>query len=117
SLIDKPQAEKLPLDRLKLSLRREFLGRLDQLDRQLREASLLKVPKGWPINLYTNLGPGKLPYALLAHVRYRDDPPALVQALLEMSTCPDLVEDRGHTYGESLSDQEKADLIEFVKTF
>jgi mono/diheme cytochrome c family protein len=115
-LKDQPGARELPLDRLKLSLRREFLGRLDRLDKQLREASLLRVRAGTPVNLYANLGPGKLPHALLAHVRHRDDPRALAKALLEMSTCPDLVEDRGHTYGEGLTDQEKADLIEFLKT-
>jgi hypothetical protein len=116
-LKDSPQARDLPLDRLKLSLRREFLGRLDRLDRQLREASLLRVRAGVPVNLYANLGPGKLPHAILAHVRHRDDPRALAQALLEMSACPDLVEDRGHTYGADLADDEKEALIEFLKTF
>jgi hypothetical protein len=108
---------RMPLDRLKLAVRGEFLGRLDRLDQQIRDASMLTVPQGTPINLYANLGPGKLAYALLAHVRYRDDPRALAEALLEMSTCPDFVEDSGHTFGENLSDQEKADLIEFMKTF
>jgi mono/diheme cytochrome c family protein len=117
TLPGKIQGRKLPLDRLKLSVRGEFLGRLDRLDRQLRQASLLTVPKGTPVNLYANLGPGKLPYALLAHVRHRDDRQALARALLQMSTCPDFVEDGGHTYGADLSDKEKADLIEFLKTF
>jgi hypothetical protein len=108
---------KLPLDRLKLSVRGEFLGRLDRFDRQVRAAAMLKVPAGTPVNLYANLGPGQLAPALLAHVRFRDDPRALAQALLEMSTCPDFVEDEGHTFGADLTDQEKADLIEFLKTF
>jgi mono/diheme cytochrome c family protein len=107
---------KLPLDRLKLSVRGEFLGRLDRLDRHLREATLLKVPAGTPVNLFANLGPGKLPHALLAHVRHRDDPRALAQALLQMSTCPDFVEDHGHTYGAELPPADKAALIEFLKT-
>src|SRR5207237_10857811 len=102
---------------LKLAVRGEFLGRLDRLDRDMRSAALLTVPKGTPVNLYANLGPGKLPHAVLAHVRHRDDRRALAQALLEMSTCPDFVEDSGHTFGENLSDDEKADLIEFLKTF
>jgi hypothetical protein len=106
----------LPLDRLKLSLRGEFLGRLDRLDRELRAAALLRVPKGTPVNLYANLHVGKLPHAILAHVHLRDDPRALAQALLEMSACPDLVEDKGHTYGERLTDEQKRDLIEFLKT-
>jgi hypothetical protein len=110
-------SRKLPLDRLKLSVRGEFLGRLDRLDRQMREAAMLKVPAGTPVNLYANLGPGKFAPALLAHVRFRDDPRALAQTLLEMNTCPDFVEDSGHTFGADLSDKEKADLIEFLKTF
>ena len=38
----------------------------------------------------------------------------VVRSLL--SDCPDLVEDRGHTYGADLSEQDKKDLIEFLKT-
>src|SRR5262249_10808325 len=106
----------LPFDRLKLSLRREFLGRLDRLDREMRAAALLRVPKGTPVNLYANLHVGKLPHAILAHVHLRDDPRALAQALLEMSACPDLVEDKGHTYGWDLPEKDKKALIEFLKT-
>lgn len=108
---------KLSVKGLKLSVRSQILGRLDQLDQQVRSAALLTVPKGTPVNLYANLGPGKLAAALLDHVRYRDDRRALSQALLEMSACPDFVEDKGHTYGVNLSDKQKADLIDFLKTF
>ncbi len=48
----------------------------------------------------------------------------LVQPLLDMSTCPDFVVNRGHYFGTSyfkeetpLSDNDKRALIEFVKTF
>jgi hypothetical protein len=41
----------------------------------------------------------------------------LVPALLSMSKCPDFVEDRGHTFGSSLTDKDKRALIEFLKTF
>lgn len=48
----------------------------------------------------------------------------VVQPLLEMSTCPDFVVNRGHYFGTSyfkeeapLSDNDKRSLIEFVKTF
>ena len=48
----------------------------------------------------------------------------LVDPLLELSKCPDFVVNRGHYFGTdrfqeepSLSDQEKRDLIEFLKTF
>ena len=41
---------------------------------------------------------------------------SLVPALMELSKCPDLVEDRGHTYGSDLPDSDKRALIEFLKT-
>lgn len=47
----------------------------------------------------------------------------LVEPLLELSKCPDFVVNRGHYFGTDhgggpgLSDQEKRDLIEFLKTF
>jgi hypothetical protein len=37
-------------------------------------------------------------------------------ALMKASKCPDFVEDRGHYFGEALTDQEKRDLIAFLKT-
>jgi hypothetical protein len=41
----------------------------------------------------------------------------LVDPLLELSKCPDLVVNRGHLFGTDLSDQDKFALIEFLKTF
>jgi hypothetical protein len=105
------------LNQLKPTLRREFLARVDRLDRQVQEAAMLKVPRGTPVNLYANLGPLGIAQAGVAHFRYRDDPRALAEALLRMSDCPDLVEDSGHRYGWQLSDQDKEALIEFLKTF
>jgi len=40
----------------------------------------------------------------------------LAPMLLEVSTCPDFVTDRGHTFGSTLSDSDKLALIEFLKT-
>ena len=37
-------------------------------------------------------------------------------ALMAASKCPDFVLDRGHYFGESLSDQDKKELIAFLKT-
>jgi hypothetical protein len=37
-------------------------------------------------------------------------------ALMGASKCPDFVLDRGHYFGEALTDQEKTDLIAFLKT-
>jgi len=39
----------------------------------------------------------------------------LVSALMKASKCPDLIEDRGHYFGTSLSDKNKRALIEFLK--
>jgi hypothetical protein len=42
----------------------------------------------------------------------------VLRPLLKFNKCPDLVVNRGHYFGtEGLSDDEKDDLIEFVKTF
>jgi hypothetical protein len=37
-------------------------------------------------------------------------------ALMSASKCPDFVLDRGHYFGEAITDQEKTDLIAFLKT-
>jgi hypothetical protein len=75
----------------------------------------LTVPAGTPVNLYFNLSGAALPYGLKAHLKYRHDLRRLAETLLQLSDCPDLVEDRGHTYGADLTDQEKKDLIEYLK--
>ena len=106
----------LPLDRLKPKVRDAVLGRLDSLDKDLREASVLVIRKGTPVNLYANLNPSAAVHAAIAHLKLRDDPRALAKRLLELSDCPDLVEDKGHAYGSELPDQDKRDLIEFLKT-
>ena len=41
----------------------------------------------------------------------------VVDDLLALSKCPDLVVNRGHLFGTTLPDQDKAALIEFLKTF
>jgi hypothetical protein len=84
--------------------------------KDLLALATLKVPKGTPVNLYFNLGASAIPYALKAHIKYRNDSRRLTEALLQLSECPDLVEDRGHTFGAELTDPEKRDLIEFLKT-
>ena len=42
---------------------------------------------------------------------------ALTEKLLELSTCPDFIEDRGHPFGSDLSSEEKQALIEYAKYF
>jgi hypothetical protein len=86
---------------------------------------LFTVPEGTPINLLFNLHIASLPYAVKAFLLYRHQPEELHRILLRLSECPDLVEDRGHYYGtkddpekrRQLSDTEKLNLIEFLKTF
>jgi hypothetical protein len=41
----------------------------------------------------------------------------LVDPMLELSKCPDLIVNRGHLFGTQLADQDKNALIEFLKTF
>ena len=76
----------------------------------------LHVPAGTPINLFANLNSSAALHAALAHIRYRDNPRALAKALLNLSDCPDLVEDSGHLYGTDLTTAQKNDLIAFLKT-
>ena len=42
---------------------------------------------------------------------------AMLKRLLEVNTCPDFIEDKGHYYGHDLSDEDKRALIEYVKYF
>ena len=96
---------------------------------------LLRVPKGTPINLIMNVHPGDVKAVLQAYVdgvlqgaprqkfaelRAQNHSVALQQMtgkLLEVNVSPDFIEDRGHTYGHALSDQDKRALIEYMKYF
>ena len=42
---------------------------------------------------------------------------ALMKKLLEVSTCPDFIEDKGHYYGHQLNDDDKRALIEYMQYF
>ena len=96
---------------------------------------LLRVPKGTPINLVMNVHPKDVKAVLQAYVdgvlqgaprqkfaelQARNHPAALQQMmakLLQVNMAPDFIEDRGHTYGRALSDQDKRALIEYMKYF
>lgn len=94
------------------------------------------IPAGTPVNLLANLNTNlshlelaslliKVKRALLEikvkgltgeaakEVLKRDVAPALLKA----SNCPDLITDRGHTFGSDLPDADKRALIEYLKTF
>ena len=42
---------------------------------------------------------------------------AMLKRLLEVNTCPDFIEDKGHYYGRNMSDEDKRALIEYIKYF
>ena len=94
------------------------------------------IPAGTPVNLLANVDPEmpipelvdlcvKVKKALLEiKVKGLDGDAAkevmkreVAPALLKVSTCPDLIEDRGHTFGADLPNADKLALIEFMKTF
>jgi mono/diheme cytochrome c family protein len=99
------------------------------------DLKLLSFPKGTPVNLVMNLNPESVPALLGAYVegvlagRPRREFKSLVdqrreagleamrRKMLELNTCPDFIEDRGHTFGADLSDREKRSLIDYMKTF
>ena len=99
------------------------------------DVSLLRVPKGTPINLLMNIHPKDLKAVVQAYVdgvlqgapkeKFAELQPQnhaaalqrVQEKMLEVSLCPDFIEDRGHTFGRDLSDQDKRALIEYVKYF
>ncbi len=99
------------------------------------QVDLLRVPKGTPINLLMNIHPKDIKAILQAYVdgvlqgqprtrfaelRMKNHNAALhrmMTKMLEVNMCPDFIEDRGHTYGSKLSDEDKRTLIEYMKYF
>lgn len=96
------------------------------------------IPAGTPVSLIINLNldrtdPRVEPKALvslLLDIKQRlqrigkgENPDAVwtersfLDRLLDASSCPDFVVDRGHTFGADLADEDKEALIEFIKTF
>jgi hypothetical protein len=93
------------------------------------------IPEGTPVNLLANIDPDtdpvklvdlclKIKAALLKiKVEHLDAAAAkevlrteVAPGLFAISKCPDLVEDRGHYFGDDLPDADKLALIEFLKT-
>ena len=82
------------------------------------------IPPGTPINLVANVRPNIETLLVLipaVNAAWRSDPSrdldhGTARALMNASTCPDLVEDRGHEFGAELADADKRALIEFLKT-
>src|SRR5438270_3695050 len=96
---------------------------------------LINVPKGTPINLIMNLHAKDVKVVLQAYVdgvlqgqpreqfselrckNHALGHRKLMEKLLEVNMCPDFIEDRGHTYGRELGDEDKRALIEYMKQF
>ena len=99
------------------------------------DLDLINVPKGTPVNLIMNLHPKDVKTVLQAYVdgvlqgqprekfaelrtgNHSLGQQRLLEKLVEVNTCPDFIEDRGHTYGRELSDVDKRALIEYMKHF
>jgi cytochrome c5 len=99
------------------------------------DLGLINVPKGTPVNLLMNLHARDVKAVLQAYVdgilqghprsefaelrtkNHAQGQKRLMEKLVEVSTCPDFIEDRGHTYGRELSDDDKRALIEYMKHF
>lgn len=108
------------------------------VDGELGDLRVGPFPKGTPVNAVTNLDPDTSIWAQLAAVRgllsatskirrlppdamYDDESLRIFEAeagpaLMNANKCPDFTLDRGHWFGESLTDDEKHDLITFLKT-
>lgn len=80
------------------------------------------VPKGTPVNLLANISLSDAIAQLDLRNALQDLNPSggpkakLVRVLLRANKSPDFIEDKGHTFGSELSDEDKRALIEFVKT-
>ena len=76
------------------------------------------MPAGTPTVLLANVDWVKLNLdkdAIMARLE-GESFEAVVPTLLEHNIIPDFIPDRGHTYGEELSDEDKQALIEYMKT-
>ncbi len=99
------------------------------------DLKILQLPAGTPVNLLLGINPSHAPRLMMAYVkgvlagkprrefkglvdrRREAGIEALEKELLKLNTCPDFVEDRGHTFGVQLSESEKRALVEYVKYF
>ncbi len=96
---------------------------------------IMELPAGTPVNLLMNLNPKHAPlligaylkgvlggkartqYKSLVNRRREAGIEAMKKKMLELNTCPDFIEDRGHTFGAKLTDDEKFALVEYMKYF
>ena len=88
-----------------------------------RDGSQLEVPAGIPVKLAASVDPnnlirlGRRGNWLTRFLESIFGGKIVWDGLLAQNLAPDFIEDRGHTFGSDLSDDDKKALIEFVKTF
>jgi hypothetical protein len=117
-----------------LHLRKEFVPKAFQKFADEKGfLNLGPIPKGTPINLIANLEPNLQQFAalqlklipILVNIKARGLSPEASRAelrksvpeLLAANKCPDFIEDKGHSFGTDLAEDDKRALIEFLKTF
>ena len=99
------------------------------------QLKLVSFPAGTPVNLLMNLkmvhagelveayikgvlkGEPRSHFKGLINRRREAGMDALKAKALELSTVPDFIEDRGHTYGSEMPEHDKQALIEYMKYF
>jgi hypothetical protein len=110
-----------------------FVGHHPYFDKM--KLKLLQLPAGTPINLLLGVNPRHFPAVVAAYIggvlgghsdkefaslvdrRREAGIDAVKKKLLEVDTVPDFIEDRGHTFGSELKDEDKLALIEYMKEF
>jgi hypothetical protein len=117
-----------------LHLRKEFVPKAFQKFADEKGfLNLGPIPKGTPINLIANLEPNLQQFGalqlklipILVNIKARGLSPEpsraelrkAVPELLAANKCPDFIEDKGHSFGTDLAEDDKRALIEFLKTF
>jgi len=113
--------EKLLWPEKRLGLRTVMLTAEDT-ELPLESGYRLKIRKDTPVKLIANINAPEL--QLLRNdtffsrlIGWLIGRGRLYPTLLRRNLVPDFVEDRGHTFAEGLSDEDKRALIEYIKTF
>jgi len=111
----------------------EFAALLDQTGffpgfKTPQDLEIVPIPAGTPVSLLANLdmlSPKALPLLIRMkkELKTESDFAKFAGDLFELSACPDYIVNRGHYFGTgldgdpALTDQQKRDLIEFLKLF
>jgi hypothetical protein len=80
----------------------------------------MDIPVNTAINVVARVNPLELPslgQRTIDFLSWTFGNRFLLHRLLAKNLAPDFIEDRGHVFGSTLSDEDKRSLIEFLKTF